>query len=266
MFFKILIPALLLVSCATEPEVVVKKETPPFLKRYKKKNKELIYIAINEKGNVDAPTMTLIKTTVKKFDPEIIITKYPVEGEYRIENDLSSCDNNQGCTPTGWTCLAARPRGIPCLSGEPFHTDILKRARKKNLKDDDVLFFYTFRELVRSMNGKKSPLDGLAAIIEKEKKVLNMVSALDDGEFVRMYRDKMNAKTIIVGKNEIRPKAQGHYIQRIAKLLQDSHEELILEKIEKEQMGHERVMVVYGVEHYGRHLMPLEDFFSSDLP
>lgn len=250
--FRFFILVLLLISCATENTVVAtKKESPPFLKRYKKKNKELIYIAINDKGNVDNPTMKMIQETVKKFDPEIIITEYPVEGEYR---------------PVPWTCDVAKPRGIPCLSGEPFQTDILKRARTKRVNNDDILFFYTFRSLVTTMKGKKSPLDGLSGIIEQEKKTLNIVSQLDEEEFVRMYRDKMNSKTVRVGKPEIRPKADGHYIQRLAKIVQDSHEELILERIQKEQLGHERVMVVYGVEHYERHLNPLEDFFSGHLP
>ncbi len=264
---RFLVIAFLLLSCATDnPPVVSKKEAPPFLKRYKKKNKELIYIAVDEKGNVDNATSNLIQSTVKKFDPEIIIAKYPVEGEYRIENELSECEQNQLCSPSARACTMARPRGIPCISGQPFHSDIRKRAQTKKAGPDDILFFYTFRSLVRTMEGKKSPLEGLGKILEEEKKVLNLVSQLDEEEFIRMYRDKMNSKTILIGKSEIRPKADGHYIQRLARIVEESHEELILEKIEKEQMGHERVMVVYGVDHFRRHLSPLEDFFSGHLP
>lgn len=267
MSFKFILLSFLLLSCATEnTQVVSQKESPPFLKRYKKKNKELIYIAINEKGAVDAATMKLIKDTVKKFDPEIVIAKYPVEGAYRIEADLSQCEQNQICSPSAWTCLMVKPRGIPCLSGQPFHSAILKRSQSVNVNSDEILFFYTFRTLVETMKGKKSPIEGLGMILETEKKILNMVSQLDEEEFIRMYRDKMNSRTIVVGKSEIRPKADGHYIQRLAKLVENSEEELILEKIEKEQLEHERVMVVYGIEHYKRHLNPLENFFSSHLP
>jgi len=267
MSFRFLFLFILLVSCATEtPHVVDRKETPPFLKRYKKKSKELIYIATLEKDVIDDPTKNLIRKTVKKFDPEIIVTKFPVEGEYRLENDLSRCENGFGCTTSAWTCLMAKPRGIPCVSGEPFHSEILKRARRKKLINDDVLFFYTFRALVQTLKGKKSPLDGLSVILEEQKKVLNMANRMDEEVFIRMYQDKMNSKTILVGKPEIRPDSGGHYLQRIAKILQDSEEELILEKIQKEQRGHERVLVVYGIDHYERHLDPLEDFFSSHLP
>lgn len=268
MAFRFIILCALLLSCATDhsQKLITKNEAPPFLKRYKKKNKELFYIAIDEKGNVDDPTMNLIRQAVKKFDPEIIVTKYPVEGENRLEVDLSQCEQNQGCGASAWTCLMARPRGIPCLSGEPFHSEILKRAKSKEVHSDEILFFYTFRELVRKMKGKKSPLDGLAKILEEEKRVLNMVSPLDADEFIRMYRDKMNSRTILVGKNEIRPNAGGHYIQRLAKLIEETKERLILEKIEKEQLDHERVMVVYGIEHYERHKVQLEDFFSTHLP
>lgn len=267
MSFRFIILSTLLLSCATDnSQQLTKKETAPFLKRYKKKSKELIYIAIEEKGNVDDPTMKLIRSTMKKFDPEIIVTKYPVEGKYRLEMDLSQCEQNQGCSPSAWTCLMARPRGIPCLTGEPFHSEILKRARSRSVNPDEILFFYTFRSLVRTMKGKASPLEGLSRILEEEKKVLNMVSPLDADEFVRMYRDKMNSKTVVVGKKEIRPNAEGHYLQRLAKLIEETQEQLILERIEKEQIEHERVMVVYGIDHYERHKVPLEDFFSSHLP
>lgn len=265
--FKVLFLSLIILSCATEnSQVVSRKESPPFLKRYKNKNKELIYIAIKSVGSVDEVTKSLIQTTIKKFDPEIIVTKYPVEGVHRLETDLSQCELGQGCSASAWSCFLAKPRGIPCLSGEPFHSAILKRSRSLKVNSDEILFLYTFRSLVKTMKGKKSPLEGLDKILEEEKKVLNMVSALDEKEFIRMYRDKMNSQTILVGKKEILPKADGNYIQQLAKLVQDSEDQLILEKIEKEQIEHERVLVIYGIEHFERHLNPLEDFFSSHLP
>jgi hypothetical protein len=48
--------ALFLVSCASrEDESNVKADAPPFFKRYKKRNKELLYIAVKEKGTLTRP-------------------------------------------------------------------------------------------------------------------------------------------------------------------------------------------------------------------
>ncbi len=264
---KILFLAFLfLVSCATPEEDNLQTESPPFFKRYKKRNKELLYIAVKEKGNADTATMNLIDETVKKFDPEIIITKYTVQDPAILVQELNQCEQNLGCTPASWSCFTAKPRGIPCISGEPYDSDILRRIVNPKILADEILFFYSYRSLVKKSKGNPKPLDLLPEIIEVEKKILNLASRFDKDEFLLMYKDKMGLSTVKLGLSEMKPDRKGHYLQRISWMVRKAHDDLILEKIEKEQLSHERVMVVYGVEHYKKQLMPLEDFFSSHLP
>ncbi len=260
--------AFLLVSCASEDmnDNPVQTENPPFFKRYKKRNKELLYIAVKEKGNVDTATMTLIDETVKKFDPEIIVAKYAVHDPHTLERELSQCEQNLGCTPSAWACFVAKPRGIPCYSGEPFDSDIMRRIVNKKILSDEILFFYSYRQLVRKSKGMEKPLTLLSEVIEEEKKILNLASRFDKDEFLLMYRDKMGSSLVKLGFSDLKADRNGNYLQRLAFLIRKTHDDLVLEKIEKEQLSHERVMVVYGVEHYKKQLMPLEDFFSSHLP
>ena len=118
---------LLFFSCAS-PKIIVTEEKPPFLKRYKKKEKELLYVVVKGQGNTDATTMALIKETIKKFDPEIIVTKFPPHDHQLFDLEISQCQQNQKCSAVAWSCVLAKPRGIPCLTGEPFDSDILKRS------------------------------------------------------------------------------------------------------------------------------------------
>ncbi len=263
-----LLAAFFLVSCASEDmnDNPVHTENPPFFKRYKKREKELLYIAVNEKGNVDTVTMKLIDRTLKKFDPEIIVAKYPVHDPNILVQELSQCEQNLGCTPSSWACYVAKPRGIPCISGEPFDSDILRRIVNKKTLADEILFFYSYRRLVRKSKGHDKPLTLLPQIIEEEKKILNLASRFDKDEFLLMYKDKMGSSLIKLGFTDLKSIRTGNYLQRLAWVIRKTHDDLVLEKIEKEQLSHERVMVVYGVEHYKKQLMPLEDFFSSHLP
>lgn len=265
---KILILALIiLVSCSTlEEDTNVQTESPPFFKRYKKKDKELLYIAVKEKGNADSATMNLIDETVKKFDPEIIITKYTVQDPDILAQEFNQCEQKMGCTPASWTCFKAIPRGIPCVSGEPYDSQILRKIVNPKILADEILFFYTYRSLVKKSKSQTKPLDLLPEIIEAEKKVLNLASRFDKEEFLLMYKDKMGQATVRLSLNDLRPDRKGHYLQRISSLVRKAHDDLILEKIEELQYFHGRVMVVYGVEHYKKQLIPLEDFFSSHLP
>ncbi|MES2525633.1 MAG: hypothetical protein V4598_01045 [Bdellovibrionota bacterium] len=263
-----LLAAFFLVSCASEDmnDNTAQTEKTPFFKRYKKRNKELLYIAVNEKGNVDTATMTLIDETVKKFDPEIIVAKYSVHDPNTIVKELSQCEQNLGCTPSAWACYIAKPRGIPCYSGEPFDSDIMRRIVNKKILSDEILFFYTYRQLVRKSKGVEKPLTLLPDIIEEEKKILNLASRFDKDEFILMYKDKMGSSLIKLGFTDLKSNRNGNYLQRLAWLVRKAHDDLVLEKIEKEQLDHERVMVIYGVEHYKKQVVPLEDFFSSHLP
>lgn len=257
---------LLLLSCATQEPAPPPMEKTPFLNRYKNKEKELLYIAVKGQGLADQETRALIKHTMKKFDPEVVITQYPSEETYNLQSDISLCEQNRGCNPSSWTCHTSKPLGIPCITGEPYHSDLLKRAATKNIKPVEVLFFYSYRTLVKTSKGRKSPLDHLAEIIEQEKKLLNYASPFRDEDFKTLHSEIFGTRRIRLSYAELKPKADGSYWQKIAKVLDDSHEELILERIEREQLEHKRVMVIYGVDHYRKHKEPLVEFFASHIP
>lgn len=243
-----------------------KEENPPHLKRYKRKSKELIYIAVRERGNTDDKTMKLIKDTLIKFDPEYLVVEYPVQDPHLFSRELSQCEQNLGCSASAYTCQVGRPAGILCVSGEPFDSEIFQRAKKAKLTSEQIVFFATYRELVNKEREKKNPLEHLEKIIEEQKNRLGTNVRFDGEEFYRMYKDNMADKIIRLNPAFLKPDATGHYLQKISAVLDEIHETSILEKIEKGQLDHERVMVVYGVSHYRKHKILLEEFFASHFP
>ncbi len=243
-----------------------KDEAVPHLKRYKRKSKELIYIAVRENGNADDATLKMIKETLIKFDPEYFVVEYPVQDPRLFERELSQCEQNLGCSASAYSCQVGKAAGILCVSGEPFLTEIFKRARKARLTAEQILFFTTYRELVKKEKEKKNPLENLEKIIEEQKNLLGTNIRFDGDEFYRMYKDNMADKIIRLNPAFLKPDPKGHYIQKISAVLDEIHETSILDKIEKGQMDHERVMVVYSVSHYRKHKAQLEEFFASHFP
>ena len=273
---RILLLIALCVSCAS-PEgqvdydvpvekIAALKERLPHLKRYKRRTKELIYIAVRENGNADEATLKLIKETLIKFDPEYLVVEYPVQDPRLFDQELSQCEQNLGCSPSAYSCHTGKPAGILCKSAEPFATEMFKRARKAKLTAEQILFFSVYRELVEKEKDKPKPLEHLEKIIEEQKNLLGTSIRFDNEEFYRIYKDNMGEKVIRLNPAFLMPKAEGHYIQKIAKIMDDLHENSILEKIEKGQLDHERVMVVYGETHYRKHRDQLEEFFASHFP
>jgi hypothetical protein len=97
----------------------------------------------------------------------------------------------------------AKPRGIPCFSGEPYDSEIMRRIVNPKILSEEVLFCYSFRTLVKKSKGIPKPLDLLPLIIEDEKKLLNLASRFDKEEFILMDKEKMGASTVRLTQKEI---------------------------------------------------------------
>lgn len=258
----------LLFACASDvPTSNLTKMKPPFLKRYKHKTKELLYIVVEDERTMKPETRELIAQNVKRFDPEIAITMLSPERAEENTKDHNACEVSEAsCTPVAWTCRFVKPRGIPCLGGESYHSELLHEAVKRKLSQDDVLFFYIYKELIEAFKTNKRPLDKLPEIIDHNKTLLNMAGRMEKESFLYQYHEKMGSRDVVLSAKNLRPVAGGNYLQKIAKVLRDSQEALTIAKIRKEQLAHERVLVVYTFEHFRYHLAPLEKFFSTELP
>lgn len=258
----------LLFSCATDvPTTELTTQKPPFLKRYKHRTKELLYVVVARPRFLDDKTRDLIAENVKKFDPEIVVTMIPPEKPAEFTLDQNQCEVNEAaCTPVAWACRFVKPRGIPCVTGDPFQTEIVKEAEARGLRPDEVLFYYVYASLLAEFPKNKDVLKKLPELIADTKDALNMVGPMNEEKFLYQYREKMGTKNLAMTKKNLAPVADGNYLQRLSKVIRDSTEHLILKKIRTEQLAHERVLVIYTLGHYRYHLAPLEKFFSTELP
>lgn len=257
-----------LLACATDvPTSNLAKVKPPFLKRYKSRTKELLYIVVEDERTMKPETRALIAQNVKKFDPEIAITMMSPERPQENTLDHNACElNEKDCTPVAWTCRFVKPHGIPCIGGYSYNTEVLEESVRRKLSSDDVLFFHVYKSLLEEFKTNKKPLDKLTQFIEQNKTRINMVSTMDKERFLFRWRDMMGSRDVILTEKNLKPVTNGNYLQNIAKVLRDSGEALTIQKIRKEQLAHERVLVVYTYEHFKHHLAPLEKFFSTELP
>lgn len=257
---------IVLVSCATEaPPAAKKSETPPFYRRYRVKDKELIYVVAPFTKNIDLKSQQLIDETIRKFDPELILTNYPVENKPEVEKEFSACDNLKNCSTVVWTCQLAKKRGIPCLSAEPYHSDILKETLKSGKHSDDVMFFYTYRDLVVTLPGKKDPLQDIDSLIEENKKKLNIFSTFDKYDFIRIYKENVGP-TVKIGPKNLEKNPDGNYIQQLSQIIETSYYNLLFKKMEQEHAASKRLMIVYGPSTFNIQRSALEEHFSDHIP
>ncbi len=255
-----------LLSCASEPLPVAKKaDTPPYYRRYIKKDHELIYVVSNFGNQIDSVSQKFIDDSIKRFDPEIILTKYPIESKFEFGNEISACESGLGCTTAASSCMAAKRRGISCISGEPYHTEILKEALRFVKKPDDILFFYTYRSLVTTLPGKKDPLLAVDSLIEENKKILHLSSTFDKYDFIRTYKEKIGP-SIKIGQSYLKPVEEGNYLQRLSFIVQRSYLNLLFKKIDQEQSSHKRVMFVYDPATFTNLEKKLKEYYSDHIP
>lgn len=255
-------------SCATDvPTTPEKKETVPFVKRYKKGAKELLYFVYDDQNLPDEKTKELLQTTVKRFDPEIVITKLLTEDKaqtYQIQNRCEVAPKY--CPMEYWSCNFVKPRGIPCVSGHPYQSEVFRRAETLGKSSDEILFFTTYRFLVEKSTSEKAPLNELDGQIEKAKELLNIVSPMGREDFLAHYRDHMGRGPVILTPRNLWPVPNGNHLQTTSAVMTRATDELIFEEIRKEQLAHERVLVIYGKGHFRAQRGMLEKFFSTELP
>lgn len=255
-----------LFACATQETKPVKTESLPFMKRYVNKDKELVYIVARTYGEVDEATKTLITMALKKFDPEIILTKYPAEETFQLQDELSHCEQGLGCSPVIWSCQAAKLHGIPCLTAEPYFSEVQKEVRKKGYKAEEVLFIYTYASLVSSMGQSKEPLAVLPEKIEETKKLLNIAPKFEKEDFIQMYKEKMRSNVIRINPENLRENRNGNYLQKLAVVLEDARHTLIHSRVATEMSLHKHMMVIFGPGYYFRHKDYIENLFSTPVP
>ena len=257
----------ILASCATDvPTSKLTKQTPPFLKRYKNKSRELLYIVVKDDVDIDIETRLLIRENIDRFNPEILITKISPDRKIDFDQELRRCEVNENCGLAAWSCSFAKPKGIPCTGGDPYKSDLVREAvRRKKFTQDEILFFFVYNSLL-DFSGDPDVLNKLPQIITEAKDELNLVSRMNKESFLYHYREKFGRGPVILSQKYVSPVAKGNYLQKLAAGLHDTYQDLIITKIQKEQIAHERVIVIYPFPQYRYHLKPLEKFFSTDLP
>ncbi len=258
----------LLLSCATEPVTTKKEERPvPYSLRYKKKDQELIYVVVNLVSNIDPETKKVIKDSIQKFDPELVITKYPAEAAHELGKMSAACEQENRCSTALWTCQQAKKKGIRCISGDPYYSEILKESQKViSGTPDDILFYYTYRSLVAISVKDKNPLGSLESKIELNKELLNMVSDFNSDDFIRIYRSKFNTNSVKIDPKHLAPDSKGNYIQRLSFAVDKAYHNLLFRNIMNKNKIHKRILVVYGHFTFVEQKEALEERFSGHLP
>lgn len=260
---------LFLVSCSSieVPTTTLAPRSTPYLRRYKHKKKELLYVAVGLRKNMSPRTKELVQDAVKRFEPEILITMIPVDDGRNVDQEYTRCEVDQECTLVAWSCNYAKPRGILCVSGEPYHSDLVRAAAKDHgVTQEEILFFYVYRELLNESLEEARPLDGLDEIIEEQIERLNIVSRFDKPDFLRRYRDKLGKGPVKLYQDYLLPDPRGNYLQRLSEIIHATEASFVLGRIRKEQMVHQRVLVIYMENIFKRQHPKLEKFFSTELP
>jgi hypothetical protein len=244
----------------------------PFLAKYKKGKKEVIYLSTMHTPDIKSKTHEAILEILRDFSPNSIVVEISGYFDGRLDGILSSCDENKKCMEGSFAYLQARKNFIDATSGEPSDKEILVNALKVGMTQDEFIFFYVFRNTTSWKSSETAyppndPDSEILKYIDSTKRRLGLESSPFNLEkFKEIYREKRGRKFDHrdVKYEDIAPYSNGHGIQKMSVVIGKFREHFILQTLENKLRQVSKVFIIYGSGHFLKHRPVLVEAFESE--
>lgn len=246
----------------------------PYYVIYKKGNKKLIYLSTPHTKNIQSQSHQMIKKILASTSLKSVIVEMPTYDDKILKKLLDYCDVNKECVESVYAYKLASLLKLDVIGGEPHNLEILKNSIKLGMTTKEVIFFYTFRKVAmwRQSNPDKAyhppnPINEIKKYIESSKKRLRLRNhPFSYKDFTEIYKKGMkkpfNYKK--TAYEDIAPYKDGHYIQKLAVIIDQTRENSILKIIQDKINQYSEVFVIYGSGHFLKHRPVLKEAFDSE--
>lgn len=241
-----------------EPEVMRKTELrAPYLARFEKDGRVLLYVAARHEVTFANSTMDLIRRAFRDEKPDCLVIEGVSNGTESGFLAYARRACGESACPAGepaFAALLAEEKKIPFAGGEPGDERVLPAMEKLRYSRRDVFNFYFARRVpqYRREGRQGEPLAGLYSDYLKK-----FPSFQGDGftfdDFSVWYRER-NGKAFELASfddDEVAPKSAGKfYTQRLSAAVNLVRNRFAVALVAEKMTAHRRVLIVYGGSHF----------------
>ncbi len=266
---------LAMAACASNPKLDPKHIRPwstnlgteypnkqSVIARYNKNNHGLFYLAARHTNTIGEDTLNLVETLFKDYQFDVLlIESIPyTSGEspkwYVEEAKRGKTAQFIQGGESAFAALLADTKKIPFFAGEPDHQDIYNRLKAKGYSDEDVIGFYTIRQIpqwVRQQEKKEGLLQRkIPSFVAYHCKIFSVTKCPTYDQILNWYQAKLGHKlTVNISNEETAPISDGLlFTQKISSEVGFIRDRFTLSIIEKLFHKYKRVAVIYGAGHF----------------
>jgi hypothetical protein len=273
-------------ACATPPKLDAAKIRPfseviageypghnAAIAHYKKDRFELYYLAARHTSTMGEDTMNLVEQLFSQFQFNVVlIESIPYssgESPKWFLEEAKKGRTNQRISggESALAAILADEKKIPFFAGEPDHQDIYRGLKAKGYTDEDVIGFYTVRQIpqwVREGKNKSGLLKReIPPFAAHYCKIFSLLKCPQYSGIIKWYKTKLGHElTSNVSNEETAPFKDGKLLtQKMSAEVGVIRDHFTLNVIEQLLARYKRVAVIYGAGHF----LTLENSFSSAL-
>ncbi|MEN0059717.1 MAG: hypothetical protein AAGB31_12835 [Bdellovibrio sp.] len=266
---------LFLTSCSSVPKLDSQKIRPwsnslgdeyphekAVIAHYQKNRIDLFYLASRHTNTIGDDTLNLVQTLFEKYNFNVlIIESIPYSSGESPKWFLDEAKNGKSdkFIKGGESALAvilADEKKIPFFAGEPDHQDIYRGLKERGYTDEDIIGFYTVRQIpqwVREKENKNGLLKRkIPPFVSHYCKLLSIQSCPTYVDVMSWYKNKIGHELVAdVSNEEVAPYSDGTlFTQKISSDVGFIRDRFTLNIIEQMIHKYKKVAVVYGAGHF----------------
>lgn len=264
----------LILGCASVPQLDPKQIRPwsssleneypqekSVIAHYKKGSAELFYLAARHTSKMDSDTMRLVQELFNKHEFNVVlIESIPYSSGESPQWFIEEAKKYQTETfvqggESAFAAILADQKKIPFFAGELDHKEIYRDLKIRGYSDQDIVGFYTVRQIpqwIRENEPKKDLLKRKIPIfLGQYCKIFGINECPKMNEICNWYKAKLGHDLVVdVSNEETAPVSDGKlFTQKMSSELGALRDQFTLNIIQKLILKYQKVAVIYGAGH-----------------
>jgi hypothetical protein len=239
----------------------------PFVARFKKKGRELIYVGAKHTYSEVEPTIALVRAILEKEKPDLLLFEgFPNKKDPAgfLAYAKRTCRDSycEGGEPA-FAVLTAAAKGVAFAGAEPSDAQVLAALEDQGFSETDLNGFYFTRWIPQLRASGRLLKGNLRQNFAEYVKAFGAEDFKYD-DYVIWYAEK-NGKTFhpeLVDRETVAPRADGRlFTQRVASVVDTARNRAIAALVGEELERRKKVVLMLGASHYFSH----EEAFTAAL-
>lgn len=250
----------------------------PFVSKFNLASKRLHYIAAQHGGDIDSPTLKTVKQEFDSFKPDVVIVEgIPNTGEKSPAWYLKHCGEqaktNYAVGGEGaYATVLAGERNIDFIPGEPSAQNLYEGILEQGYAREDLLGWQIAGMIKHRLNAGVIDESNMVELTEQwASSCLHEINQgnvrYNFGDFCNWYQDRMGRRFSLenIAADDGSPSTDpnANFLQKMMSATDKVREPHILKIIAEQLEAHNKVLVVYGSAHAGKHEPVLKKMLGS---